>query len=143
MRTIALLTMSLELGSTTALAQAGKTPYQEFQAIACPRNEHDPTICLVTFPAVPEGKRLVVERVNAGIFFASGGVRRTALFAGNAPIFLPMHPQADPLFVIVNESVLFHLDPGRSPVFQLLVNDQKDAPLIAVTLSGYLVDAEP
>ena len=118
--------------------ERGRVPYMQFAAVAC--DSADDRICAITFPAVPARDRLVLEHVNASVTFAIGGVKRAAvLMPGEALYVLPVHAMEDPDLVIVNESTLVFFESGESPVFQLVLTDGSDAPLVTAALSGYLV----
>jgi hypothetical protein len=126
-------------GAYTSSADAKRrAPYQEFQTVNCPQND----ACLVVFPAVPEGKRLMLQRVNAAILFANGGIRRSALFAAGKPYFVPVQAQ-QPDFAIVNEAVLTFYEAGQSPSFAVAFNDPNDVTVLEATVTGFLVDVEP
>ncbi|HET6371788.1 MAG TPA: hypothetical protein VFG76_00630 [Candidatus Polarisedimenticolia bacterium] len=119
--------------------EKGRVPYMQFEGRACPGG--DALTCVVEFPPVPAGRRLVLEYVNASINFATGGVRRTGLLAPeDFIVVLPTHPILDPNLVIVNEPTLVYYESGQSPIFQLVPNAANDVPLVTVVLSGYLVN---
>jgi len=125
--------------------EKGRSPYMQFQGRACLGGGN--IICDITFPPVPAGKRLVVERVSASVIFAPGGVRLASLLApSNAQFFFPVQPTdtkvtADPVFV-VNDSTLAYFEAGQSPVFHWIFNNGADVPVVSSTLSGYLIDLE-
>lgn len=120
--------------------EKGRNPYLQFQGVACPGG---PAPCQVVFPPVPEGKRLVLEHVNASVNFSAGRIRRLALLTPARWVFvLPSRPNTDPNVVIVNEPALVYYDSGQTPIFQV-VGDGADAPLVTAVLSGYLVGLEP
>lgn len=122
--------------------EKGRTPYMQFQTVTCPGQ--GALICQMTFPPVPEGKRLVLEHVNASVNFALGGIQRIALLLPSDFIFvLPARPISDPNVVIVNETVLAYFESGQSPVFQVISKDGLDVPLVTTALSGYLITLEP
>jgi hypothetical protein len=116
-----------------------------FEARSCPGGGN--AVCDVIFPPVAAGKRLVVERVNISVIFASGGVRIAGLLAPqNVLLFFPIHPNEprvsnDPVF-LVNESTLTYFESGESPTFHLVFNDGFDVSVVNSTISGYLVDLE-
>jgi hypothetical protein len=95
---VALLAILGSFSATPAFAQwisatlvknvdeRGRAPYMHFQALTCPGG--GTTGCQVVFPPVPQGKRLVLERVNASVNFATSGVRVTGLLAPNDILFL-------------------------------------------------------
>lgn len=119
--------------------ERGRNPYMEFEALVCPGG--GALTCEVVFPPVPAGHRLVLERVNASINFAPGGVRRTALLTpGEMVQVFPAAPISDPDLLIVNESTLVYYDGGESPIFQIAIDESNDDPFITVAVSGYLVD---
>lgn len=122
--------------------ERGRAPYMHFQASSCPGG--GATECQVVFPPVPAGKRLVLERVNASVNFATNGVRVTGLLAPQDVLFvLPARSMSDPSVLIVNESTLAYFESGQSPIFHLVVNNSVDVPFVTAVVSGYLVNLEP
>jgi len=154
---IALFAASGTFGAIPAMAQTptptavknvdekGRAPYMQSMARACPGGSA--VICQAVFPAVPAGKRLVVERVNASIVFAAAGVRIAGLLTPlNTLFYFPLHltdprGESDPVF-LVNESTLAFFEAGQSPIFHVVFNSRSDVPFINSTISGYLVDLE-
>lgn len=122
--------------------ERGRVPYMEFQVVSCPGG--DAPTCQIAFPPVPEGKRLVLEHVNASMTFESGVVvRRTGIIApGNFLFALPARSISDPNLLIVNESILAYYESGQTPIFQVVRNDGADDILVTTVLSGYLVSLE-
>lgn len=122
--------------------EKGRNPYMQFQGVSCPGR--DTLVCQVIFPPVPQGKRLVLEQVNASLAFGAGGIRRTALLTpGESIVVLPARPAFDPSLVIVNEPTLAYFESGQSPIFQVVTREGTDGPLVTATLSGYFVNLEP
>jgi hypothetical protein len=125
------------------LDEKGRSPYMQFQGRSCPGGGN--AVCDIVFPPVPAGKRLVVERVNGSVIFASSGVRIASLLTPqNVIFFFPVRPTdlkvtSDPI-VLVNESTLAYFESGEFPTFHLIFNDGSDVPVISSTISGYLVD---
>lgn len=120
--------------------EKGRNPYMQFQGVACPGGGAP---CQVVFPPVPEGKRLVLEHVNASVNFAAGRVKRLALLTPAKWVFvLPTRPSSDPNLIVVNEPALVYYDSGQTPIFQV-VGDGADAPLVTAVLFGYLVGIDP
>jgi len=146
---LALLAMAGGIGVTPALAQsdgsaysgsvnAKRVPYQEFRTVNCPHDD----ACVLVFPAVPEGKRLILERVNAAVLFSNGGIRRAALFVAGKPYFLPVQPQ-QPDFVVINEAVLTFHEAGQTPLFAITFNEPNSGTVLEATITGFLVAVEP
>lgn len=140
-------------GTDGTSAETGRrVPYEEFHVRTCPASRGGDTTCQIAFPVVPQGKRLILQRVNAAIHFATGGIRSTVLYhvtetstgqTSVIPFFLIPHPMPDQDLVVVNEPVLAFLEAGQEPVFQLIFSDPDDVPIVSAVLSGYLVDVEP
>ena len=121
--------------------ERGRAPYLQFQGQSC--HPDGAAICNVVFPPIPAGQRLVLEQVNASINFATGGVRRTALVTPEVGIIVfPVRPTSDADLLIVNESTLTYYENEQAPIFQIVLRDGADTPLITVALSGYLVSLE-
>jgi len=151
---LALLVVVGKFYATPALAQVvraalvknvdekGRSPYMQFQPRVCSRNSTKS--CDVVFPPVPAGKRLVLEHLNAGINFATSGVRFAGvLIAQDSGLSVfPTRPSGDPNLTIVNEPTLLYFEAGQTPTFRIGVNNDADVPVVTATLSGYLVDLE-
>lgn len=119
--------------------EKGRSPYMQLLFRSCPSGGNG--ACELIFPPVPAGKRLVVEHVNAGITFATGGLRLSALTGGpNVLLLLPARPVSDPSILAVNEQTLAYFESGQSPTYRISVNSVSDVPALNATLSGYFVD---
>lgn len=119
--------------------EKGRAPYMHYAVRVCQGD----AICDLHFPAVPEGKRLVVEHVNGGVSFAANTLRFTALVAPqNTQFLLPARRITDPNLMIVNEAVLAFFESGQSPVFRVGLSSTTDTTPINAAISGYLVDLE-
>jgi hypothetical protein len=155
---IALLAVLGNSYATPALAQSiiratpvknidekGRSPYLQHQARSCPGDGN--AVCDIVFPPVPAGKRLVLERVNAGIIFATSGVRIAGLLAPlDVLLFFRVQPTdskvtSDSIFV-VNEPTLVYFESGQTPIFHLVANNGSDVPVLTATISGYFVDID-
>jgi hypothetical protein len=113
----------------------------QFQGVSCPGRST--LVCQVVFPPVPQGKRLVLEHVNASLAFGSGGIQRTALLTpGESIVVLPMRPSSDSNLVIVNEPILAYFESGQSPIFQVITREGADGPLVTTALAGYFVNLD-
>jgi hypothetical protein len=119
--------------------EKGRTPYMEIQHLACATGQ----ACQIFFPPVPDGKRLVVEHINATVSFADSGIRIAGLLMPTDGIYaLPVHSAPPPNPTVVNESALVFFESGQTPTFHLITNDDIDRPLVIAILSGYLVNLE-
>ncbi|MBN9662638.1 MAG: hypothetical protein J0H49_30850 [Acidobacteria bacterium] len=117
--------------------EKGRAPYMHNVIHVCQGD----AVCDLYFPAVPAGKRLVVEHVNAGISFAANRLRFTTLVAqGNTQFLLPARPIDDPNLTIVNERVLAFFESGQTPMFRVGLNAATDTTPVNAAISGYLVD---
>jgi len=117
--------------------EKGRNPYQQSGATGCGSG-----LCDFTFPAVPAGKRLVVEHVSANIFVNTGGVNATFLEgAGGFTVYsLPGRAMATPQLIGVNEQVLAYFEAGQTPFYRVAFSTPDASDSYSVAMSGYLVD---
>ena len=125
--TIALLSMS-----GAAAAQA-LLPYQNMGAINvanCTGNQ-----CIITFPVVPAGKRLVLTSVSAQLGPLSGPI---SLEGGTVSYFVPKtHPDIG----YISAPVTLYYGPGSKPTARVFAPPGTPNTSIIVTLVGHLIPA--
>jgi len=137
-------TPKVTVGNTVTVRnidEKGRTPYQQSGARPC----NGMGLCDLFFPAVPSGKRLVIENVSANIdagIGAGAGINGTFLAGG--PGFnawtLPGRSMAEPELVAVNERVLAFYESGETPMYRVAYHALANNGSLQVVLSGYLVD---
>ena len=121
------------------LDEKGRNPYQQSGATGC----NGSGLCDFAFPAVPAGKRLVIEHVSANVNPNPGvGVNGTFLEgAGGFTVFsLPGTSMATPELIAVNQTVLAYFDAGQTPFYRVAWSTSSNPGAFQVTISGYLVD---
>ncbi len=134
-------TPNVSVGNVVAVQnvdEKGRVPYMQsgFQSCA-PGNG----LCDLVFPAVPAGKRLVIEHVSANIGLnGSSSLNGTFLLAGGAVFSLPGRSMATPELVGVNETVLAYLEAGQAPVYRLAFSSSTGSGEDTCVISGYVVD---
>jgi hypothetical protein len=120
------------------LDEKGRNPYIQHVFSSCSGSSG---LCDLIYPAVPAGKRLVIERVSANIA-ADAGINGTFLALPNGGAFaLPGRTTSLPSLFAVNEGVLAYYDAGQSPVVRIALSGT--APFFApsdAVIAGYLVD---
>jgi hypothetical protein len=98
-------------------------------------------LCDYVFPAVPTGKRLVVEHVSANIGVnSSSGLNGTFLLGDGAFFSLPGRSMATPEIVGVNEPVLAYFDVGQTPIYRIAFAAVGNSGEFTVVITGYMVD---
>jgi hypothetical protein len=118
--------------------EKGRNPYIQHVFSSCSGTSG---LCDLTYPVVPAGKRLVIERVSANIG-SDAGINGTFLLLPNGGAFaLPGRTTSLPSLFAVNEGVLAYYDAGQSPVFRIAISGTTPflAPADAV-IAGYMVD---
>jgi hypothetical protein len=131
--------------------EPGRMPYQQLiefntSAPVCPISQG----CLVAFPPVPAGKRLIVERATLllGVFGGTinfwGFGDGLGINSGNTAIlkadFTPALLIAGVQFFAGNQDTLVYFEAGATPKLKILTT----APVSFVgnaSLHGYLIDA--
>lgn len=121
----------MQLYGSPAAAQALE-PYQATASIAdsatCPSAQ-----CILSFPAVPGGKRLVVTSVSAQLGPASN---QLVLEGGGVTYFVPKsHPDLGYLAA----QVTVYYDAGSTPTARIFAPDTTQHTSLIVTLVGHLV----
>jgi len=108
-------------------------PYQAEAAIGdsttCPNGQ-----CILSYPTVPAGKRLVLQSVSAQI---GNDADQLVLEGGTAAYFVP---KADPSLSYLASQVTFYYDPGSTPTARIFVGSSPQHTSLIVTLVGHLVD---
>jgi hypothetical protein len=119
------------------LDERGRNPYMQTTFLSCTAANG---LCDLFFPAVPAGKRLVVEHVSANVYAASGINATFLLTPGNAQFALAARANSSPTLLAVNEPVLAYFDAGQSPLYRVALNVAGSQSSISAVISGYLVD---
>lgn len=144
--------------------EPGRNPYQSFISFneAAPSSDNsyfcqhspDPPVCFLQFPAVPAGKRLVIENLTGVInvavpsFPCSVNIQTTVPSFANL-VTIPTQLLAGDLGSVnasvfqygANASLKLYLEPGATPRVQVSVCDQPGSLRNGrITISGYLVD---
>ena len=108
-------------------------PYQAEAAVSdsttCPNGQ-----CILSFPPVPAGKRLVLQSVSAQI---GADADQLVLEGGSASYFVP---KADPSLSYLASQVTFYYDAGATPTARIFVGNSTQHTSLIVTLVGHLVD---
>lgn len=125
------------LAPSAVLAQA-LLPYQQTgsaNAAQCANNQ-----CIISFAAVPAGKRLVLASLSAQLGPVSGPV---VLEGNGATYFVPKHDMA---IGYIASPMTFYYGPGQKPTARLFVPAGSAGAVqstsIIVTLVGILVPAQ-
>jgi hypothetical protein len=120
--------------------ERGRTPYAQTSSCSKPAT----TVCVAIFPAVPPGKRLVVEHVN-GLVVAPAGLLYITDLVGylglNHYISLQVqgvNPAGDSIY-IANQPLLTYYEAGQTPNWDVNISSPADM-TIQLTITGYLVD---
>ena len=121
--------------------ERGRIPYMQQVFLNCVVGS---PFCDLHYPAVPTGKRLVIEHVSANIGTNPGaGVNATFLIApggGGSDFSLPGHTMGSPQVIGVNEPVLAYFEAGESPLYRVVFNSSSDFGPMTAVISGYMVD---
>jgi hypothetical protein len=117
--------------------EKGRIPYTQFVTVDDCTNPLRPFSCDVLFPAVPAGKRVIVEHVNAVANVASGIVPVISLAAGSAGFYFPA-TAVRPKQFLVNEGILAYYEAGDVP--WMVVSVDGVALSVRASLSGYMID---
>ena len=130
-----IIAFSLALGVAAAPAQASAqtlVPYQKTASInsaTCSGNQ-----CVLSFPTVPTGKRLVLTSVSAQL----GPLGTFVLDGGTATYFVT---KADPGLGYVNAQITFYYEPGSTTTARMFAPPGTPNTSLIVTLVGYLTPA--
>jgi hypothetical protein len=104
-------------------------PYQKTGSINvsnCSGNQ-----CIVSFPTVPAGKRLVLTSVSAQL----GTLNPIVLEGGTATYFVS---KTDPNLTYLNALVSFYYEPGSTPTARIFAPPGTPDTSLIVTLVGHL-----
>jgi len=108
-------------------------PYQAMAAIGdsttCPDGQ-----CILSFPIVPAGKRLVITSVSAQL----GTWANSLVLEGNGVSFFV--PKSDPNIEYLASQVTVYYDAGTTPTARIFVGDSTQHTSLIVTLVGHFVD---
>jgi hypothetical protein len=137
---------------TKNVDEPGRIPYQyavDFQSgtSACVTN----SFCIVPFPAVPAGKRLVVEHLTVFAAVSGGGIPNLLAFGDNfvtnqnnvfiiPPTFTPSVTSLGATFYALERPVRVYYEPGTTPKVKIGAS-ANFAFTCNMTLHGYLIDA--
>jgi hypothetical protein len=107
-------------------------PYQAMASVAdsttCPGGQ-----CILNFPTVPAGKRLVITSVSAQL----GTVANALVLEGNGVSFFV--PKSDPNILFLASQVTVYFEAGTTPTARIFVGNSAQHTSLIVTLVGYLV----
>jgi hypothetical protein len=107
-------------------------PYQAMggQNTPCPNDQ-----CIISFPAVPQGKRLVLTSVSAQL----GRTISSFVLEGSGVVYFV--PKLDPTTDNVAQPITLYYEPGATPTARIFANNTPSTSLI-VTVVGHLVPAQ-
>ena len=106
-------------------------PYQAsgFKNTPCPNNQ-----CIISFPPVPQGKRLVLTSVSAQL----GTTIDTIVLEGSGvSYFVPRLAQRD-----VAQLITLYYGPGATPTARMFSANTPASQSLVVTIVGHLVPAQ-
>ncbi len=107
-------------------------PYQAMASIAdattCPGGQ-----CILSFPTVPAGKRLVIASVSAQL----GPAANQLVLEGNGVSFFV--PKSDVNAGYLASQVTVYFDAGTTPTARIFVGSTTQHTSLIVTLVGHLV----
>jgi len=113
--------------------EPGRNPYHASGSCSDPTGN-----CDVVFPAIPAGKRAIIEYVSADLIASLGGLTPAAALtetpSGGDSIILPTFARFPGDFG-VSERVVLYEEAGEQPKLHAA-----NASVNSVTISGYLVD---
>lgn len=124
---------------TRNVDEPGRNPYQFFKNLQPCVN----TTCQVTTPAVPEGKRLVVQHVSAFGALTSPGNTVEVVVSSKVAVLSTFAP---PVFGTTNQGfafdqpVLGYVDAGDTVTFFISTNGSFNQAASDFVITGYLVD---
>lgn len=106
-------------------------PYQAtgFKNTPCPNNQ-----CIISFPPVPQGKRLVLTSVSA----QTGTTVDTIVLEGSGvSYFVPRLAQRN-----VAQPITLYYEPGATPTARMFSGNTPPSQSLVVTIVGHLVPAQ-
>jgi hypothetical protein len=110
-------------------------PYQAMASVSdsttCPGEQ-----CILSFPTVPAGKRLVITNVSAQL----GPSADQLVLEGNGVSFFV--PKSDNAIGYIASQVTVYFDAGTTPTVRIFVGDSRQPTSLFVTLVGYFVPIE-
>ena len=110
-------------------------PYQAMASIAdsttCPGGQ-----CILSFPSVPAGKRLVITCVSAQL----GPASNQLVLEGNGVSFFV--PKNDINIGYLASQVTLYFDPGTTPTARIFAGNSQQHTSLIVTLVGYFVSTK-
>jgi hypothetical protein len=130
----ALAIQTICLSPATAWAQQGQNPYQVEEGVA------DSTTCapqcILHFPQVPNGKRLVITNVSGQL----GPSADSFVIEGNGVAFFV--PKGYPTAGVLAAPVTVYFEQGSTPTARFFVPDTTQHTSLIVIFVGYLVPAQ-
>jgi hypothetical protein len=107
-------------------------PYQAMGAVntPCPNSQ-----CIISFPAVPMGKRLVLTSVSAQL-----GPANSLLLEGNGVTYFV--PKLEPTAINVAQPITLYYAPGATPTARIYAGGISGSTSMVVTVVGYYVPAQ-
>ena len=136
--------------------EKGAEPYQQLIFVSVTNNIGDPCTtsgCDIYLPAVPAGKRLVVQHISGSVVLQSGfafsGTLRTGDFNSNS-IRIQLMPNSQSLssgtlqLVSFSQAVTGYVFSGQRPLFQFgaVGSGILEGSSVEVSLTGYLVNVK-
>jgi hypothetical protein len=108
-------------------------PYQHsgFRNTPCPNNQ-----CIIEFPAVPMGKRLVLTSVSAQL----GTTVNSFVLEGSGVTYFV--PKLDPAIGNVAQPITLYYEPGTTPTARMFSANTPTGTSLIVTVVGHLVPAQ-
>ena len=110
-------------------------PYQAMASVSdsttCPGGQ-----CILSFPTVPAGKRLVIASVSAQL----GSVSNQLVLEGNGVSFFV--PKSDMNIGFLASQVTLYFDAGTTPTARIFAGNSTQHTSLIVTLVGYFVPAK-
>jgi hypothetical protein len=127
----AYLGQALAAESPPAIVIVGVNPYQQQRSVSdsstCPSQQ-----CRFTFPAVPQGQRLVITHVSAQV----GPADAVLLENGGTILFVP---KANSSSSFLGAQVTYYVNSGDTPNARIFYPNATDHTSLVVDLVGYLV----
>jgi hypothetical protein len=134
--------------------EPGRMPYQRIETFLPTAPEClNPTICTLSFAAVPAGKRLVVEQMSMLLFVSTGGKPTFLAFGDGFNPNVSNVEILEPDFTLspvgasgadswsINRSVRVYYGAGEIPRLKVRASDDFAPFFSNATLHGYLIDA--
>jgi len=108
-------------------------PYQAMGArnTPCPNNQ-----CIISFPAVPQGNRLVLTSVSAQL----GTTINSFVLEGSGVTYFV--PKLDPTIGNVAQPITLYYEPGATPTARIFALNTPPNTSLIITVVGHLVPAQ-